>query len=139
MTELQAALGLSQLERLDDYVAIRAAQAKRYQSELLSLPLSLPFEAAGISSAWHLFVIRLQDAGSRRTVFEQLRTKGIGVNVHYIPVHLQPYYRDLGFKSGDYPRSEDYYSRAISIPIFSAMSDDDQSKVIETLKDVLER
>ncbi|MGL5009411.1 MAG: UDP-4-amino-4,6-dideoxy-N-acetyl-beta-L-altrosamine transaminase [Paracoccaceae bacterium] len=138
MTELQAALGLSQLERLDEYVAIRAAQARRYQAELSNLPLSLPYEASGVASAWHLFVIRLQEAGRRRVVFEQLRAAGIGVNVHYIPIHLQPYYRALGFAVGDYPLSEDYYSRVISIPLFSAMTVTDQTEVITKLGAVLQ-
>jgi UDP-4-amino-4,6-dideoxy-N-acetyl-beta-L-altrosamine transaminase len=137
MTEIQAALGLSQLARLDEYVGIRAAQSRRYHAELFDLPMSLPFEMPSVTSAWHLFVIRLHKAERRRAVFEQLRSVGIGVNVHYIPVHLQPYYRDLGFSPGDYPLAEDYYSRAISIPIFSSLTTEDQSTVIERLKDIL--
>jgi UDP-4-amino-4,6-dideoxy-N-acetyl-beta-L-altrosamine transaminase len=137
MTELQAALGLSQLDRLDAYVQTRRQQAAVYQAALADLPLTLPFDGPETASAWHLFVIRLDDAASRRPVFEQLRAAGIGVNVHYIPVHLQPYYRALGFNPGDFPLAEDYYSRAISIPVYVGLTAAAQQQVINTLRRIL--
>lgn len=137
MTELQAALGLSQLGRLDDYVAIRDRQAARYDEALAGLALRLPGPAPDIRSSWHLYVIRLEEAARRRPVFEGLREAGIGVNVHYIPVHTQPYYRDLGFKHGDFPHSEDYYARAISIPLYPGMTAEQQDRVVTVLKDLL--
>lgn len=136
LTDLQAALGLSQLERLESYVARRNLLAERYDAALAALPLHLPGRQNGARSAFHLYVIRVEPS-RRREVFEALRARGIGVNVHYIPVHLQPYYQNLGFRAGDFPVAEAYYSRAISIPLYAAMSDADQSAVIEALGAVL--
>lgn len=137
MTEMQAALGLSQLDRLDGFVARRAALADRYDAELAGLPILRPGRLPDAASAWHLYVIRLVDAARRRPVFEALRAAGIGVNVHYIPVHLQPYYRALGFGPGDFPASEDYYARAISIPLYPGLTEADQDRVIAALSDAL--
>lgn len=137
LTELQAALGNSQLDRLGDYVARRNELAQRYDAELAGLPLDLPGRQDDAYSAFHLYVIRI-DAAHRRRVFEDLRANGIGVNVHYIPVHRQPYYESLGFKPGDFPVAEDYYSRAISIPLYAGLSDADQDEVILALKRALD-
>ncbi len=137
LTELQAALGNSQLDRLGDYVARRNELAQRYDAELAGLPLDLPRRQDDAYSAFHLYVIRI-DAAQRRRVFEDLRANGIGVNVHYIPVHRQPYYESLGFKPGDFPVAEDYYSRAISIPLYAGLSDADQDEVILALKRALD-
>ncbi|OAN76240.1 UDP-4-amino-4,6-dideoxy-N-acetyl-beta-L-altrosamine transaminase [Jannaschia sp. EhC01] len=134
MTEMQAALGVTQMQRLDAYVTARAARADRYDAELAGLALDLPGRLEDASSSWHLYVIRLQDAASRRPVFEGLRAAGLGVNVHYIPVHFQPHYRRMGFNPGDFPVAEDYYSRAISIPLYATMSDEQQSEVISAIK-----
>ncbi len=140
ITDLQAALGLSQLERLDAFVARRRALAKRYDEALADLPVTLPWQHQDTRSAHHLYVIRLRTARLRKTrreVFEALRKRGIGVNVHYIPVHTQPYYRSLGFRLGMFPESERYYDEAITIPLYPKMTDQEQDKVIAALREVL--
>lgn len=140
MTELQAALGLSQLERLDAYVARRNALAERYDSLLAGLPLTVPRQHPDCYSSRHLYVIRLRtDEISRthRAVFESMREQGVGVNLHYIPVHTQPYYQRMGFKAGDFPRAEQYYREAITLPLFPAMSDDQQAAVVDALRKAL--
>lgn len=133
MTDMQAALGISQLRRIDAFLARRRAIAERYDRELAALPVTLPLRRQDRSSALHLYVIQV-DAVSRRAAFDALRAAGIRVQVHYIPVHTHPYYRALGFKPGDFPAAEQYYARAISLPIYASLSDDDQSFVIETLR-----
>lgn len=133
MTEMQAALGLSQLDRLDAFIARRRALADAYDVALAEMPLDLPGRLAGAVSSWHLYVIRLHDATRHGAVFEGLRADGIGVNLHYIPVHLQPYYRGLGFGPGDCPVAEDYYARAMSIPLYAGLSDADQAQVVAAL------
>lgn len=137
MTDMQAALGLSQLVRLDEYVAARHRLADRYDHLLAGLPLQTPWRDPHAESAWHLYVIRLEDSARRRAVFEHLRAAGIGVNVHYIPVHLQPDYRRLGFAPGDYPVAEDYYARAITLPLYPGLSDADQDRVVAELRTAL--
>jgi len=140
ITDMQAALGLSQLDKLDGFLARRHELAARYQALLADLPLGLPTAQADAESAWHLYVVRLQTqrlAVSHREVFEGLRAAGVGVNVHYIPVHLQPYYRDLGFIAGDFPEAEAYYAQAISLPLFPAMTHEQQDFVIAQLKTLL--
>ena len=132
MTELQAALGLSQLSRLDAYVSRRAALAKRYDHELSNLPIDRPGRFPGAESAWHLYVVRV-DPCRRKRIFESLRADGIGVNVHYIPVHLQPFYRRRGFCRGDFPVAESFYRRAISLPLFPGLVEDDQDRVVRSL------
>ncbi|NOR31973.1 MAG: UDP-4-amino-4,6-dideoxy-N-acetyl-beta-L-altrosamine transaminase, partial [Sulfitobacter sp.] len=134
MTEMQAALGVTQMKRLDAYVAARAARADQYDARLGGLELDLPGRLTDAASSWHLYVVRLKNAGHRRLVFEGLRAAGLGVNVHYIPVHLQPYYRKMGFGPGDFPVAEDYYSRAISIPLYATMTDAEQNTVIDAIK-----
>ncbi|WNZ79960.1 UDP-4-amino-4,6-dideoxy-N-acetyl-beta-L-altrosamine transaminase [Pseudomonas sp. P105] len=141
MTDLQAALGLSQLNKLDGFIARRRELAARYRRLLGGLPLTLPGLQPEAESAWHLYVVRLQLDGitlSHLQVFEGLRAAGIGVNLHYIPVHLQPYYRDLGFATGDFPQAERYYSEAISLPMFPSLSDEQQDYVVEQLRRLLE-
>jgi UDP-4-amino-4,6-dideoxy-N-acetyl-beta-L-altrosamine transaminase len=133
MTELQAALGVSQLTHLREWVARRNALAARYETLLARLPLERPSVIADAYSAWHLYPIRLNQPDRRADVFANLRGDGIGVNVHYIPVHLQPYYRNMGFRLGDFPVAEAYYAGAISIPLYSAMSDIQQDRVVERL------
>lgn len=133
LTELQAALGISQLQRLDEYVARRHVLAGNYDAALAGLPLDIPARQADSYSAFHLYVARLHDASLRRSVFDGLRASGVGVNLHYIPVHTQPYYARLGFRQGDFPEAERYYSKAISLPMFAALGKEDQSFVIEAL------
>ena len=130
MTDLQAALGLSQLSRLETFVKKRNALAHRYNGLLADLPLRLPVLRDFSYSSWHLFVIRLREAANRRRLFESLKASGIGVNLHYIPIHLHPYYQKLGFAYGDFPASEAYYESAISIPMFADLELSDQDLVV---------
>lgn len=139
LTDIQAALGASQMHRLDAFIARRHELAKAYDMSLADLPLVLPTRANHNRSALHLYVIRLRpDARrSRLEVFDTMRAGGVGVNVHYIPVHLQPYYRALGFKEGDFPEAERYYGGSISLPLFYGLSDNVQRKVVDTLRTAL--
>ena len=142
MTDIQAALGISQMARLRDYVAARAAHAAAYDADLAGLPLEVPWQDPRSQSAWHLYVIRLrleQVSLSQREIFERLRAAGIGVNLHYIPVHTQPFYQQLGFEHGMFPNAEAYYQRAISIPLFATMTEGQRSEVVEVLHRILFR
>jgi UDP-4-amino-4,6-dideoxy-N-acetyl-beta-L-altrosamine transaminase len=136
MTDIQAALGISQLTRIDEFVKRRHAIAGKYDAAFLDTPLITPWQHQDSYSACHLYVIRIPTriGKSRREVFEALRAAGIGVNVHYIPVHLQPYYRKLGFSAGDFPEAERYYQEAISLPMYYGLSDEEQNYVIEKVK-----
>lgn len=129
MTDLQAALGLSQLKKLDAFVAKRLEAVARYRSLLQNLPLDLPEECPAGQSAWHLYIIQLHDENRRLAVFEALRSAGIGVNVHYIPIHTQPYYQQLGFQWGDFPQAEAFYSRIISLPLYADLTAEQQQQV----------
>lgn len=141
MTDFQAALGLAQLARLEEYLAARRRLADRYDRLLAGLPLKVPPRRADAESAWHLYVIRLDDAAlrkpGRRAVFERLRAAGVGVNVHYLPVHLQPDYRRLGFAPGHCPVAEDYSTRAITLPLYPGLTDREQDRVVHALKEAL--
>ncbi|MDP1949176.1 MAG: UDP-4-amino-4,6-dideoxy-N-acetyl-beta-L-altrosamine transaminase [Nitrospirota bacterium] len=140
MTDLQAALGVSQLVRLDGFVERRNVLARRYDGLLASLPLQLPSVVPGNRSAFHLYAVRLRGGAARRTqrdVFEALRHRGIGVNLHYMPVHLQPYYRDLGFGPGLCPEAERYGMEAISLPLYPGLSEAQQDEVVGALREVL--
>ena len=136
MTELQAALGISQMERLDAFVARRHELAKRYDALLQELPVTTPWQHCDSYSGLHLYVIRLRldkIDKTHRQVFEDLRGQGIGVNLHYIPVHTQPYYQNMGFKQGDFPQAERYYREAISLPMFQGLTDEQQDTVVKCL------
>lgn len=135
MTELQAALGLSQLGRLDYMQARREALADRYDSLLARLPLRLPPRRDDRRSAWHLYAVEIE--GQRDAAFAALRETGIGANVHYIPIHTQPFYRRLGFASGDFPAAERYYARTLSLPLFPALTHAQQDRVVDVLRSVL--
>jgi dTDP-4-amino-4,6-dideoxygalactose transaminase len=142
ITDLQAALGLSQLSKLEGFIARRRELAARYDRLLADLPLILPSAQPDAQSAWHLYVVRLQLDRiklSHREVFEALRAAGIGVNLHYIPVHLQPHYRELGFTEGDFPEAERYYGQAISLPMFAALTDEQQDYVVEQLRRMVQQ
>ena len=140
MTDMQAALGVSQLERLERYVARRNALARRYDHALKGLPLQLPTVQPENRSAFHLYVVRLKrNAGAKthRQVFEELRRRGVGVNLHYMPVHLQPYYRELGFAPGQYPQAEAHGQSAITLPLYPTLTDQQQDQVARVLQEVL--
>ncbi|TIV38046.1 MAG: UDP-4-amino-4,6-dideoxy-N-acetyl-beta-L-altrosamine transaminase [Mesorhizobium sp.] len=140
MTDMQAALGVSQVARLTQYVKRRHAIADRYSTLLANLPLTLPWQHPDSYSAYHLYVIRLQlenIGASHLEVFEALRAKDIMVNLHYIPVHTQPYYQMMGFRNGDYPEAERYYREAISIPMHPALTDADQDFVVKVLREAM--
>ena len=131
MTDIAAALGHSQLARLDEFVARRREIAVNYNSAFAEIGgVATPYQLPASDSAWHLYIIRVE-ATRHRAIFEALREAGIGVNLHYMPVYLQPYYRDFGFPKGHCPEAEKYYAEAISIPMFSALSDKEQAAVIE--------
>ncbi len=141
MTELQAALGVTQMVRLDQYVARRHQLARRYDDLLTSLPVTTPWQHPDSYSGLHLYVIRLQldkISKTHRQVFEALRELGIGVNLHYIPVHTQPYYQRMGFQAGDFPEAESYYAEAISLPMFQTMSAEQQDTVVAALSKALQ-
>lgn len=140
MTDMQAALGVSQMTRLPDYVKRRHDIAQRYNELLADLPLTLPWQHPDSYSAYHLYVVRLQldkINASHRQVFEALRSKDIMINLHYIPVHTQPHYQQMGFKQGDYPQAEQYYRDAISIPMHVNLTDEDLQFVACSLREAI--
>lgn len=136
ITDLQAALGVSQLTRIDEFVARRNEIAARYREAFASMDVRSQTVREGVYSAYHLYVIEFEQV-ARADAFERLREAGLGVNVHYIPVHLQPYYRDLGFAPGDFPNAEAYYGRAVTLPLYPAMTDADVDAVIDAVRNVL--
>lgn len=139
MTDFQAALGISQMNRLDEFIARRQHLAKRYDEGLQGLPIVLPWQNQDDYSAQHLYVIRIRNNSfglSRRDVFDRLRQSGINVNVHYIPVHTQPYYRQKGFQFGDFPQAEHYYSEALTLPLYTSLSENDQDYVIREVRNL---
>jgi UDP-4-amino-4,6-dideoxy-N-acetyl-beta-L-altrosamine transaminase len=140
MTDIHAALGLSQLERVNGYVERRNELARRYDSTLRDMPLQLPMVRSENRSAFHLYVVRLKSGGSatiHRRVFDALRQAGIGVNLHYMPVHLQPYYSELGFSSGQFPEAEAYGTSAITLPLYPTLTAQQQDEVIRSLEEIL--
>ncbi len=140
MTDFQAALGTSQLARIDAMSARRRELAARYDEKLRGLPVKLPVTLADRESSWHLYVVEIDAARCkvpRASAFAALRERGIGVNVHYIPIHLQPYYRKLGFRAGQFPNAERYYDQAITIPLYPKMTEQQQDEVVTVLAEVL--
>jgi UDP-4-amino-4,6-dideoxy-N-acetyl-beta-L-altrosamine transaminase len=136
MTDIQAALGLSQMSRHTAYVARREALAQQYDVRLAQLPVHLPKRAENRRSAWHLYVIRVV-ASKRLAVFNAMRSVGISVNVHYTPVHLQPYYRQYGFAPGQFPSAEAHGAEAITLPLYPGLSAIDVDAVVEALADAV--
>ena len=140
MTELQAVLGVSQMKRLGSFVTRRHALQERYDDLLGGVPLRTPYQSPDSYSALHLYPIVLELnrlKKSRKQIFTELRDSGLGVNVHYIPVHTQPYYKAMGFRLGDFPQAENYYQRAISIPLYQGLTEEQQDRVVGTLKRVI--
>lgn len=141
MTELQAALGISQIKRIDSFISRRHEIANRYKYALKSLPLELPPENESAYSAYHLYVIKVRQPNkeNHRELYEFLVENGIGVNIHYIPIHLQPYYSFMGFEEGDFKHAEQYYTKAISLPMYPNLTLKQQEKVIATITRFFER
>ena len=140
MTDIQAALGCSQMERLDEFVARRRQLARRYGKLLVGVPLRTPYQSPDTNSSWHIYVIRLETTRIRKSkteIFEDMKNRGVTLNLHYIPVHLQPYYQKLGFKEGDFPVSERYYEEALTLPIYYNLTDAQQDEIVGILKEVL--
>jgi len=140
ITDIQAALGFSQLKRIDEFVKRRHELANRYHDALKDLPIILPWQHPDTYSSYHLYVVQLdtqKTTKTRRYVFEELRKKGIGVNVHYIPVHTQQYYKKLGFKEGAFPSSEEYYKNTITLPLYYDFTEEEQDYVIDALKEII--
>lgn len=140
LTDIHAALGLSQLARLQEFVQRRRQIAEIYNDKLFSLPLMLPDTVPLQDSSWHLYIVRLDDEihQHQKDVFEYMRETGIGVNLHYIPIHTQPYFLDKGFQPGQFPEAEKYYRRAISLPIYPGLSSQQQNRVCERLREAIQ-
>lgn len=137
MTDIQAALGLSQMTRLDEYVSRRHEIAARYDSELSNLPIITPWHSLNTYSSYHLYPIRLREDGvekQQRQIYDELWKMGIAVNLHYVPVHRQPYYENLGFREGDFPNAEQFHREVISLPMFPLLTDGQQESVIRALE-----
>ena len=137
LSDLHAALGITQLQKLDQFIAKRRMLAERYREQLTDLPLKLPCNESYSGSAWHLFMVELTQH-SRLSIYQALHALDIGVNVHYIPIHLQPYYQALGFKTGDFPHAEQFYQQALTLPLFPSMTESEQNQVINALRQVLQ-
>jgi len=140
MTELQAALGCSQLERLNEFVLKRQMLSKQYNALLNDLPIIIPYQHSDTLSSYHLYIIRLKKdevQRSHKEVFTALRAANIGVNLHYIPIHTQPFYQNLGFTAGDFPQAMSYYAEAISLPLFPGLTNADQQIIVEQLKQAI--
>lgn len=140
MTDIQAALGASQMDRLDEFVARRRELAARYDELLKDLPLKTPFVMEGANPSWHIYVVRVDFARVKRTkaeIFRAMRERGITLNLHYIPVHTQPYYEALGHRPEECPLALDYYREAMTLPLYYALTDEEQDKIVAALREVL--
>ena len=140
MTEIQAALGLSQSLQLEKFVAQRNAIARKYDEALLGLPVKTPTVLPNVQSSFHLYVLRINGADcgkNRNDIYRYLRSQGIQVNLHYIPIHLQPFYENLGFKRGYCKEAEIYFEEALTLPIFSSLNEESQDFVIKKLQEVI--
>lgn len=142
MTDISAALGISQMQRLDQYVARRAHLAERYDRILANSGLALPAREANATSAWHLYTVGWNEEASglsRREAFDRLRASGIGVQIHYIPVHTQPLFTARGFRSGQFPNAEAHYARALTLPLYASLSEQQQDVVVDHLHRLMSR
>lgn len=141
MTDVQAALGYSQLTKVDKFVARRRQLAARYNELLKDLPVKLPYQNPETNSSWHLYLVRVDFSKVKKTktqIFAEMKEKGICLNLHYIPVHIQPYYQNLGFKNGDFPVSEKYYEEVFTLPLYYSLTDKQQDYIVDALKEVLQ-
>ena len=140
MTDIQAALGYSQMRRVDEFVRRRRYLAERYNRLLQDLPVITPYVADYADPSWHIYIIRV-DFGkvskSKQEIFAAMKKAGVTLNLHYIPVHMQPYYRQLGFVEGDFPRSEAYYREAMTLPLYYELTDEQQDEIVANLRGVL--
>lgn len=142
MTDVQAALGYSQLTKVDKFVARRRQLAARYNELLKDLPVKLPCQNPETNSSWHLYLVRVDFSKVNKTkkqIFAEMKEKGVCLNLHYIPVHTQPYYQNLGFKNGDFPVSEKYYEEVFTLPIYYSLTDEEQDYIVNALKEVLKQ
>ena len=140
MTDIQAALGVSQMTRLDAFVARRRELAARYNALLHDLPFVTPYVMEGANPSWHIYVVRMipdRIGKTKQQIFEEMKEQGIVLNLHYIPVHRQPYYEKLGFRQGDFPESEKYYEEAFTLPLYYDLTDDEQDRIVGALKQAL--
>ena len=140
MNDIQSALGLNQMKRLDEYIHCRHEIAKYYDAELKNLPLSIPWQSTKVYSSYHLYPILIKvdrTSKSQRQVYKELRENNIEVNLHYIPVHRHPYYERLGFRKNDFPIVEKFHQEVISIPLYATLKDEDQQYVVQTVKKVI--
>lgn len=141
MTDMQAALGYSQMQKVDEFVRKRRYLAKRYNELLKNInDIQLPYQNEATNSSWHLYVVRVDFSKIRKTknrIFAEMKEKGICLNLHYIPVHTQPYYENLGFKDGDFPNSEKYYEEAFTLPLYYSLTDEQLDYIVKSLVDVL--
>ncbi len=138
MNDIQAAMGVVQLKRLAGFIGKRRQLVSRYNDAFEDLPLKFVREADSDCAAWHLYVIELPSASSRQEIYDTLIAKGIGVNVHYIPVHIQPYYQQQGFNEGDFPKAEHYYKGALTLPLYPDLTEFEQDFVIASLRECLQ-
>lgn len=140
MTELQAALGFSQMDKLDEFVARRRYLVSRYDNLLQDLPMITPHVLEGANPSWHLYMVRVDFSKlqvNKVQLFAEMKKRGVVLNLHYIPVHTQPYYQDLGFKQGDFPQSEKYYEEIFTLPLYYGLTDEQQDDVVAALRDCL--
>lgn len=140
MTDMQAALGYSQLTKVDKFVARRRQLAARYNELLKDLPVKLPYQNPETNSSWHLYLVRVDFSKvnkAKTQMFAEMKEKGICLNLHYIPIHTQPYYQNLGFKNGDFPVSEKYYEEVFTLPLYYSLTDEQQDYIVNALKEVL--
>lgn len=140
MTDIQAALGCSQMDRLDDFVERRRTLARHYDALLKDLPLVTPYVMDETNPSWHIYIARLdgrQIKKSKQQIFVEMKERGIALNLHYIPVHRQPYYENLGFRQGDFPHSEKYYEEAFTLPLYCSLTDAEQEQIVNCLQEIL--
>ena len=140
MTDIQAALGCSQMDRLDDFVERRRTLAQQYDALLKGLPLVTPYVMDGTVPSWHIYIVRMncrQIKKSKQQIFVEMKERGIALNLHYIPVHRQPYYEKLGFRQGDFPHSEKYYEEAFTLPLYYSLTDAEQEQIVNCLQEIL--